>query len=122
MDEVRWKSPPEGKYKLNTDVAKAGEFKWGVGAVIRDNEGEVLAAAVWTILIGPEVRVAEAAGMRLGLALARDLCFQRIVAESVSLELIQALEHEHNHPSSFNLVVDDCLHSKKNFLSCTAGH
>ena len=74
-DSVVWQPLREREYKLNIDVAKAEELKWGIGAVIRNHKEEVLAAATWRIACGIEDRVVEGIRMQLGLQFARNLCF-----------------------------------------------
>lgn len=47
--EERWLTPPNNWYKLNTDAAiKSSEGICGLGAIIRNSRGEVMAASVNT--------------------------------------------------------------------------
>ncbi|XP_020229153.2 uncharacterized protein LOC109810168 [Cajanus cajan] len=68
-----WIAPPDGVFKLNTDLAFKDGANWGVGVVVRDHEGFVLGAASWQKQCGAEVRVAEALGLCLGLQFALDM-------------------------------------------------
>ena len=49
LRQARWCPPKPGFYKLNTDAYEDGEYSWGIGTIIRDEEGECLAAATWEI-------------------------------------------------------------------------
>ena len=81
----------------------------GIGAVIRNDRGEVMAVATWKVLCGLDTRVVECVGVRLGLKLALDLCFQQIEAETDCLEVFQALRKQEDSPSYFHAIVKDCL-------------
>lgn len=60
--------------------------------VIYDEQGHVLAAATGMMLNGLDVRTIESIGMRMGLNLIKDLCFQQIKAKCNCQELMQALQ------------------------------
>ena len=60
-----WPPSKEEDYKPNIDVAEPEELKWGIGAIIQDHKGEVLAAKTWRIACGTEVLVTEGMGMQL---------------------------------------------------------
>ena len=47
-DPVKWKQPLEGSYKLNMDASHADGYVWRIGAIIRNNRGEVMANDLWT--------------------------------------------------------------------------
>ncbi|KAJ1402548.1 PLAT/LH2 domain superfamily [Sesbania bispinosa] len=53
-----------GWYKVNVDVAHAAGEVWGVGIIVRDDKGNMLAAATWKISSFPDSSVAEAMGIR----------------------------------------------------------
>ncbi|KAL5754526.1 hypothetical protein ACOSP7_022746 [Xanthoceras sorbifolium] len=69
-----WSCPPPGMLKLNTDVAvKPGNDCVGVGAVIRDSSGLVVAAVSKTLLGCFSAETGEMLALREGLLLARNL-------------------------------------------------
>jgi len=48
--DVHWTPLFSGFYKINVDVACPIEGdKWGIGVVVRDNEGVVVAASSWKV-------------------------------------------------------------------------
>ena len=55
-----WQAPDEGSYKINTDAAIFESGKVGLGGVIRDHVGEVVAATCMVENGSVEVEVAEA--------------------------------------------------------------
>lgn len=54
---------------------------WGIGAVVRDSNGLVLAAATWKIPGSDNVELAEAYGLLLTMRLARDCGFREVIFE-----------------------------------------
>ena len=94
----------------------------GVGMVFGNHHGEILVAATRSIRCGPEVRVAEGLGLKLGLLLARDLCFFHIIAESDYLELINSLRLGENNPSYFQSMVWDYIGISDLLASCAFSH
>jgi len=57
--------------------------KWGIGAVHRDSQGEVLAAATWLVMGYDDSEVAEAFAWYRSVKLAINRSFQKVVFESV---------------------------------------
>ncbi|KAJ1409788.1 hypothetical protein SESBI_22414 [Sesbania bispinosa] len=45
QSDVKWSSPPSGRFKINIDAASGSDGCWGIGLVVRDSEGYVLVAA-----------------------------------------------------------------------------
>jgi hypothetical protein len=83
ISDVHWTPPISGFYKLNVDAAGLiEEGKRGIGVVVRDNEGVVLAASCWQVFSLPYSEVAEALTMQKGLEFTKDMCFMNLIAES----------------------------------------
>ena len=60
--------------------------------------------------------------MRLGLMFAKDLYFQRLVAENDNLEVIQAINHKEDHPSYFYSLINECVEIGSSFTRCNFVH
>ena len=116
---LQWCPPCEGLIKVNVDAAEAGNISWGIGAIYRDHEGEVLASATWKISCNNEARIAEGMGMRLAMSLAVDLCFTKLEVESDCLEFITAVNNIQNHASYFHSLAQDCQKLKSSIQSCS---
>jgi hypothetical protein len=68
ISDVHWTPPFSGFYKLNVDASGPIEGdKWGIGVVVRDNEGVVVGASCWQVFSLPDSEVAEVLAMRKGL-------------------------------------------------------
>uniref|UniRef100_A0A803LJ02 RNase H type-1 domain-containing protein n=1 Tax=Chenopodium quinoa TaxID=63459 RepID=A0A803LJ02_CHEQI len=84
----KWKAPSVGFYKLNSDVARfSNDDMTGLGGVIRDSVGEVMAATYWCIKGCYEVDVGEALAARHGLSIAIEAGLNRITLETDSMKL-----------------------------------
>ena len=80
--------------------------KWGgVGVVIRDLDGVILATANWAILPNMETNEVEVWACYMGLKLAMDCCFMEIVLESDNVEVIHALSSHKKQDNYFGLII-----------------
>lgn len=101
--------------KVNVDAGELGEIGHGLGVVVRDSEGSVLACAtrqggeVWEALIG------EAKAMVYGMQIGKDLGLRNVVFESDCQVLVNALRGGSEGCSSFSLIIDDILHLCSDF-------
>ncbi|XP_042983206.1 uncharacterized protein LOC122312616 [Carya illinoinensis] len=90
-----WQPPPEGVLKLNIDGALfSDQCKAGVGAVLRDNEGDVIFAASKS---EPDIAYSleiEFLTILRGLQLCMSLGITKLRVESDSLLVVQELEKE----------------------------
>ena len=103
---VTWSPPPPTLVKVNVDDATTKRQNIaGVGSVIRNELGRVVAAMCRKIPapLGPlEV---EAKAFEAGLQLARDMGFQDIILEGDSLILVRALCGLSSPPSTIDSMV-----------------
>ncbi|XP_057250760.1 uncharacterized protein LOC130591453 [Beta vulgaris subsp. vulgaris] len=106
---TEWAKPSAGTVKLNIDAGQIGVGGCGLGAVFRDEKGDVLAAGAFQFEVAWEPRVAEAKAIYHGLKLAKELGYRHLEVESDSLLAIQALRKGRGGSSEFHLIIDDIL-------------
>ena len=76
---VRWQPPAENSIKANFDGAVFGEEQAaGIGVVLRDSEGQVLAALSEKVRLPATVEVLEMMAARRSALFARELGFSRV--------------------------------------------
>jgi ribonuclease HI len=93
--DVKWIKPDPRQVKLNVDAAFHDVSKSGsIGAIIRDYLGNFVATSVKFLPSVASATMAEAYAMKEGLALARDLGCNRIIAESDSTDVVEACKGE----------------------------
>ena len=90
-----WRAPPAVFMKINFDGAVFDDANMsGVGVVIRDSYGEVLASCSEKISQAYEAEVIEALAAQKALSFAQELGFQNVILEGDALGLIQALKSQ----------------------------
>ena len=91
----KWRAPQAGFVKVNFDGAVFSDSnKSGVGVVIRDNNGDVLASFSEKIFQAYKVEETEALVALKALTFAHELGFQNVIIEGDVLGLIQALKSQ----------------------------
>ena len=87
-----WQPPPPDVYKLNFDAAVfSGLERTGIGAITRNDKGEVMATM---FAIGPGVESSEEAELlacRRSLEFAVDAGFTSLIIEGDNVNIIQAI-------------------------------
>ncbi|XP_024043083.1 uncharacterized protein LOC112099827 [Citrus clementina] len=74
VDQQKWKPPPKNVLKLNVDAAvNSKDQKTGLGAIIRDAEGKILAVGIKQAQFRERVSLAEAEAILWGLQVAKQV-------------------------------------------------
>lgn len=93
VDEQRWRKPDPGWFKVNTDAAFQASTSSGTGgAVIRDGDRRLVAAAAKSYMHVVDVLTAEAMADREGLNLAVSRGCEQVVLEVDNLPLFNLLQ------------------------------
>ncbi|KAE8811717.1 hypothetical protein D1007_11513 [Hordeum vulgare] len=104
-----WSKPPQGYVKLNVDAGFDHDLLRGsIGAIIRDQKGQFLAAANDRIDICYDPNTAEALAVRFGLNLARTIGCSKIVVNSDNLEIVKDLKKGYSSLAA-STIIDDCF-------------
>lgn len=83
--DISWSPAPENWYKLNLEAAIFDHKpRAGVGAIINNHKGELMAAAVKTTSFDGAVELAEVEGINSGVEIAKNSGFLPLVIESDS--------------------------------------
>ena len=106
-----WQPPPPYVYKLNFDaIVFSGLERTWIGAIIRNDKGEVMAAMS---AVGPGVENSEEAELlacRRSLEFAVDAGFTSLIIEGDNVNIIQAISSSLPNHSILGYVVDDIRH------------
>jgi ribonuclease HI len=104
----RWKKPDEGMIKANWDAALDIQTqRMGVGTVLRDAAGRVLAAMCCSIPFINEPSTAEAIALWKAVSFCVELGIPRLHMEGDSLEVVQALQQPESCWSRYGQLIDD---------------
>ena len=78
-----WSPPQNGYAKVNVDAATNSELNLaGLGAIIRDENGKVIVAAIKVSKFFGDVSFAEAEAIEWGMQIARDTNVRTLIVES----------------------------------------
>jgi ribonuclease HI len=106
----KWSKPDVREIKVNVDGSFHYDSLTGlVGAVLRDNYGKFIAAYSLFLPHIPSAKDAEARAMKEGLDLANRMGCSHIVAESDSMEIIEACTGESTWFDESAAVFVDCV-------------
>lgn len=110
-----WSKPPSGWVKVNIDAASFEELNCtGVGAVIRDEQGEFVRARSRRIEVLLHPREAEALSLKEALSWVKELGFRDCVFETDAKQLADACRNIQG-ASYFHTIVSDCVEYCKHF-------
>ncbi|KAL0011169.1 hypothetical protein SO802_006277 [Lithocarpus litseifolius] len=106
-----WQPPPSSTYKLNFDAAIFADMdRTRVGVIIRNEQGQVMAAMTAT---GPKVSSSEEAELlacRRSMEFAVDAGFTKLIIEGDNVNVMQAISSPRINCSLLGYVVDDIRH------------
>ncbi|KAK9270392.1 hypothetical protein L1049_025971 [Liquidambar formosana] len=118
LPRARWQPPCRGTYKINVDGAIFADHHCvGFGVIIRDWEGQPIAAASKRLDGSFSATLVEAMAFRFAVELAHDLGLQSVTVEGDNLEVVQALATSVELLSPLGLIVEDILHDAAQFFS-----
>jgi hypothetical protein len=103
---INWKKPRSGYIKANCDANLRHDGSWGIGAIFRDNNGQILASATWENPGFDDAATAEAFALYLASRLAAECCFTRVDFESDNSTVVNLINDSSANPRSYlgNLV------------------
>ncbi|XP_050259045.1 uncharacterized protein LOC126704050 [Quercus robur] len=106
-----WQPPPSEAYKLNFDAALFSDLgRIGIGAVIRNEKGEVMAAMT---ACGSAIYTSEEAELlacRRALEFAVDAGFYKLIIEGDNSNVTHVISSSAENNSLFGNIVDDIRH------------
>ena len=105
-----WKPPMDDMFKVNSDAACFNDGVTGLGGIMRDSVGEVMAATCVKMQGTYDVEVAEAMAARHALSIAIEAGLTRVILETDNIKLFQHLKHNRKENTSFGFIVHDILH------------
>lgn len=119
----RWRCPQVGLVKINFDGAICSEANMsGIGVVIRDDKGAVLASCSEKIPRACKADEIEALAAMKPLSFAFELGFWSAILDGDSLGLIQALKSEEQSLAPTGLLIEDVKMFANNYVRLLYSH
>jgi hypothetical protein len=97
----KWKKPRTGIIKANCDANLSIDGSWGLGAIYRDEEGQVVASATWVRSGFNDPATAEACALYLTMRLAAECCFTNVDFESDCLNVVKNVNSSTSSPRNY---------------------
>lgn len=121
---VRWRPPPSGMVKVNFDGALFPTKNIaGLGIIVRNNLGQVMAALSQQIPLPTSVEMVEVQAARRALLFSRELGFERLIIEGDLELIINAITGgEAMFTSEFGHILQDIHSLESSFQSVSFQH
>ena len=120
---AHWSAPAPSWYKINFDGAVfEREDSAGLGVVIRNSEGLVMASLSQLVPLPFSVIEVEALAARRALEQAMEIGLDRVILEGVSSVLIHALQSESRPRAQFSHLPNDISFLGSHFTSLKFSH
>lgn len=94
----------------------------GLGAVIRNHDSQVMAAATWCFSCLSDPEIVEAFAIRLGLKFSLDLLFLNLEVETDALNVILGLQNRLSSHSCLGSILSHCHFLESSFQSISYAH
>ena len=119
----RWSPPEFGMYKANYDGAYfVEEEAAGIGVVVRNELGQVMASLAEKLIMPQTVEILEALAARRAMIFMEELGLCRVILEGDSETVVKALIGGCPDRSSIGHIVKDCMSLLGWFQSYSFSH
>ena len=120
---TRWQPPPADLMKINFGGAVFSNANAvGIGMVIRNNSGQVIASCSEQLSQAYNGNEIEALAAAKAVSFAAEIGITKAVLEGDSLTIMKALSSDHSSLAPFGLLIDDVKFSAKNFDQLLYSH
>ena len=118
-----WKPPSLGLFKINFDGATFESLNQaGIGVVIKDEHGLVIAALSQRIPLPSSVSMVEALAARRALIFAQEISIFSVEVEGDSLQVIRAINNKKLDRSGLGHIIQDIKLLGSCMQSCSFTH
>ena len=122
-ENLKWVPPPQGWFKANVDGAIFKETnEVGIGVVVHDNQGWVLAALTEKVDGAQDAEVIEALAIRRAIRFAIETRFNCVIIESDSLLVVKPIQDTAKPTCHIGNIIDDMKLLSKAMKSCEFHH
>ena len=118
-----WTKPPENYLMLNVDASYNQERSTGsTGAVIRDSNGQFIAAAARYFEHVLDAPMAEALALREGLGLASQIGCNRLMVQTDCMEVVEIMKQQGMFATASGPIYEECVQGWQDFVSISIDH
>ncbi|KAL9432342.1 hypothetical protein AB3S75_027379 [Citrus x aurantiifolia] len=121
--QKKWEPPPENFLKVNVDAAiNSRDQVSGLGAVIKDPSGKIVAAGTKQVPLREGVSFAEAEAMEWGLQVAKELSLSALIMESDCKEVVDLLNNTKGSRTGISWVISEIQEQRRDFKEVKFRH
>ncbi|KAK2634259.1 hypothetical protein Ddye_029051 [Dipteronia dyeriana] len=118
VNQVRWRPPIYGSYKLNTDTSlDISSQQIGLGMVIQDQDGNMMGSSAQKVKTNSTPKAAEACAILRGLTFAFVTGLLLVLVKSDALEVVNMIKSGKEISAEIGLFVGDI----QELLLCNSG-
>ncbi|XP_040987787.1 uncharacterized protein LOC121235506 [Juglans microcarpa x Juglans regia] len=108
QEQQQWKKPVEGTLKANFNAAiDEANQRMGVGVVIRDSEGKLMASCCDRLQMVTQAVVAESTTLRTTAKLCSELGFNRVLFEGDAQVVVNAIRNPVENWTWYGHIIED---------------
>jgi hypothetical protein len=109
-NDISWSLPPKEALKLNVDAHSLSDGRWGIGLLLRRDDGSVV-GAVTRVQMGSDCALlAEALGLQEAVNLIQQWNLHKVVIE---MDAQNAAHSRSQHRTIWGRIVDQCAKKMK---------
>ncbi|GAU16849.1 hypothetical protein TSUD_367980 [Trifolium subterraneum] len=105
---IIWSPPPRNFLKLNVDAHLKDDGHWGLGLVLRREDGRCVGAVTRVVDGSNDAALAEAHGLQEALRWIRNLHITRVIIEIDAVVIVQAIQKREFPRTKWGRVVEWC--------------
>lgn len=114
-----WSKPPENMLKANCDANLQTQGHWGLGAIVRNDSGLVMAAATWSLDGSDDPLMTEAFALLTTMRLAIDCGFRKIIFEGDNERVILMARNGKLHNKTYlGSIIEEIQSLQRAFDIC----
>ncbi|KAH9696582.1 putative reverse transcriptase/RNA-dependent DNA polymerase [Citrus sinensis] len=121
--QKKWEPPPGNFLKVNVDAAiNCRNQVLGLGAVIKDPSGKIVAAGIKQVPLREGVSFAEAEAMEWGLKVAKEFSLSAMIMEIDCKEVVDLLNNTKGSRTCISWVISDIQEQRRDFKEVKFRH
>lgn len=118
-----WTPPPENVFKVNVDAAVSNKDQMaGLGAVIKDSGGKIVAAGISQAHLRGNVSYAEAEAVQWGLKVTREAELNSVIIETDCLEVAELINNTKGSKTEIFWTIADIRNQRRDYQKVIVQH
>jgi ribonuclease HI len=113
-NNTSWSLPPKGTLKLNVDAHLLSDGRWGLGLLLRRDDGSTIGAVTRTRLGSNCALLAEAMGLQEAINLVQQWDLSNVIIKMDAKSIVDTVNSRCCPRTNWGMIVDRCVRKMKN--------